>query len=102
MYIKPTKVTFMLRAVQEYARAFLFCLIILGFPAAVRYGWRRLLANIPTLSKAVASSYLTSLALADRSSTLLLLGSSERGAVPVLEVLHHLAVPLPLLLRVVL
>ena len=105
MYIKPTKVTFMLRAVQEYARAFLFCLIILGFPAAVRYGWRRLLANIQTLSKAVASSYLTSLAVADRSSTLLLLlllGSSERGAVPVLEVLHHLAVPLPLLLRVVL
>ena len=55
-------------------------------------------------------SYLASLALADRST---LLGSSQRWAlllllllllllVPVLEVLHHLAVPLPLLLRVVL
>ena len=52
-------------------------------------------------------SYLASLALPDRST---LLGSSEWWAllllllllVAVLEVLHHLAVPLPLLLRVVL
>ena len=47
------------------------------------------------------TSYLASLALSGARSSLL--GSSERwAAVPVLEVLHHLAVPLPLLLRVVL
>ena len=45
-------------------------------------------------------SYLAALAFTNRST--LLLGSAEGWAVSVLEVLHHLAVPLPLLLRVVL
>ena len=50
----------------------------------------------------MTSSYLTSLALSGARSRLLVGSSEGWAAVPVLEVLHHLAVPLPLLLRVVL